>query len=70
MCANTLLGACTEATVSLGGIMFVYTLLMRRGHPWAQQGAEPLPLRVTPMSTERNNVTGIVYAPLWSARSV
>lgn len=31
-----------------------------------QQGAEPLPLSVTPMPPERNTVTGFIYAPLWS----
>lgn len=41
ICANTS-WSCTEATVGLGGIMFVYTLQMRRGHPWCLQHSREL----------------------------
>lgn len=38
--------------------------------PATQQGAEPLPLSVTPMPPERNTLTGLIYAPLCSTQSV
>lgn len=50
--------------------MFVCMLQMRRGHPWCLQGAEPLPLSVIPMPSERNTVSGFMYAPLWFTESV